>query len=126
MTGVPEFVLRRRERVVEMTFKGMSATEIAGVLGITDRSVIRHRKAAGITRGVCPDRMPPEAFARAEELFDDGCSISEVARTIGYNARTVRKHFPGRGWTREQFCDYISTIHRCKVRFEKHTGVFVK
>jgi IS30 family transposase len=88
----------RRARVVELTRQGFSATEIAGILSITKRSVTRIRSDAGIAQQIEVVPLTEDERRSAAALLDDGCSISEVARTLGRCDTTIHKHFPGRGW----------------------------
>ncbi|QOC55918.1 helix-turn-helix DNA binding domain protein [Gordonia phage DirtyBoi] len=88
----------RRDLVAELTRAGLTASQISDRLGITTRTVQRHRVAAGIAQP--PARhLTPEQIDTARQLIDDGASYKEAARTIGCNKVTVAKRFPGRGWT---------------------------
>lgn len=110
----PEVVADRRAKVVEWTRWGVTARQISIRLGITERSVQRHRAAAGIAKRQWADRLTVEELARAEELLDDGCSFAEVGRTLGRDMRTIRHHFPGRGWTPEQTLEFLSAVRAAK------------
>jgi DNA-binding CsgD family transcriptional regulator len=91
-------IAERRAQVVELTRQGLSTPQIADKLGITDRSVQRHKIAAGIA----VERHPllSEAETRwAEMLLDDGCPYAEVARTLDRSISTIRRVFPGRTWS---------------------------
>jgi IS30 family transposase len=88
--------------VVEWTRRGLPVAEIARRLGVTERTVHRHRNAAD-----CLVRSPWRPFsvselALAEALFDDGASAKEVARTLGRSASGIARRFPDRAWTRHQ------------------------
>lgn len=113
MTAPTELV-ERRDRVAVMTRQGRSAPEIAAILGVTERTVIRDRVATGCARPVTWRTLTAEDLQLAQQLLDDGCSVVEVARTVGCSADTIHKHFPGRGWTLAQRCDYIAAIHRAR------------
>ena len=103
----------RRDRVMELTRDGRSARDIAEILGITERSVLRHRRAAGLSREPGTP-MTADELRRAEALLNDGCSLQEVARTLGRSARTIKRRFPGRAWTRAQIDEHLSMIRRFK------------
>jgi DNA-binding CsgD family transcriptional regulator len=122
----PEVVESRCDAVVRMTKQGYSTRQIATVLGMTERSVTRYRKRAGITQG--KPGVPPtaEQLELAAQLFEDGCSIAEVARTLGFSTSTIARYFPGRGWSPAETHAYIATLRRCRVRMKQHEGVFIK
>jgi DNA-binding CsgD family transcriptional regulator len=101
----PELVGYRREAIIEMTRAGRSIADIAAHLGVTERTVIRHRKAAGISRPAIP-AMTAGEIETARTLLEDGASYSEVGRTIGRNPKTLQLHFPGFGWTQAQASEY--------------------
>jgi IS30 family transposase len=101
----------RRERVAQWTRAGVSIAEIAARLNITERSVQRYRRRAGVSLPA-GERLTADELARAEQLLDDGCSGNEVARTIGRSDTTIRRHFPGRGWTPEQTYEHIAGVQR--------------
>lgn len=129
MSGVvvdPEIVAWRRRTVIDMTAKGCSAAQISAVLRITERSVVRHRKAAGITQGRCGERPSEGQLAQAVEMLDDGCSYAEVGRTLGIRVDTVKRLFPGKGWTRQQCAEHSAVLRRCRVQMRRHEGVFIK
>lgn len=119
-----ERVLWRRQQVVEMTRQGLTAVQIGFALGITERSVVRHRRAAGVSLRSLADPMTPEELERAQQLLDDGCSYAEVGRTLGRAARTLRNHFPNQGWDEETMREHLAALRRCKVQMTKHQGVF--
>lgn len=83
------------QRVVELTTQEMPTPMIAGMLGVSERTVTRHRRRAGI----CPrplSRFTPDEIRVAESLLDDGASYGEVARTLGRDKSVVRQRFIGR------------------------------
>lgn len=93
-----EDVEERRDRVEELTRQGLGAAQIAHILGITDRTVIRCR----VARGCIQDRRPvltAEELRTAEQMLNDGCPYTEVAASIGRSAETLRRRFPGKGLT---------------------------
>lgn len=121
-----EIVKQRRREVVALTGRGFSAPHIAAVLGITERSVIRHRQRAGITQGQKAPPMTEHEIRRAAELLDDGCSYNETARTLGRDPKTLQRRFPGRGWTPQQQYEMLPVLRRCNIQMSKHEGVFIK
>lgn len=95
----PELTAERRETVIRMTRMGYTSEQIGDVLGISGRSVQRHRVAAGIAK-TPPPRLTDEELTTARNLLEDGAPYGEVARTLKRDCFTIRKHFPGMGWTR--------------------------
>jgi DNA-binding CsgD family transcriptional regulator len=110
--GDREMVMWRRAEVVRLTGAGWSAHQIGQLLGITDRSVLRHRVAAGVAQPPVPP-VTVEELARADALLADGCSYAEVARTLGRSTSPFRRSFPGRGWTTEQAIELLMAIKKC-------------
>lgn len=92
-----EAVRARREAVATLTRCGKSADDIAVMLGITGRSVVRIRSDLGIAQPAAKPMSPDEVMV-AERLLADGASYSEVARTLGRSSRTLHEKFPGFGW----------------------------
>lgn len=90
-----------RSRVVDLTNDGKTAKDIAEILGITERSVTRHRSKAGIARVVKPPLTEGE-LAAARELLSGGASYEEAARTIGRDGNRLAHHLPGYAWTPQQ------------------------
>lgn len=90
-----------RSRVVELTNDGKTAKDIAEILGITERSVTRHRSRAGIARAVKPPLTQSELDA-ARQLLCDGASYKDVARTIGCSSTRLAHHLPGYAWTYQE------------------------
>jgi DNA invertase Pin-like site-specific DNA recombinase len=90
---------RRAERVVELTQRGLSATDIATIERISRRSVYRIRQKHGASRHHAVHRLTEEELSRAAELLADGASRAEVARTIGCSDTAVARRFPGQCWS---------------------------
>lgn len=102
----------RPARIKRMTAAGMTAPQIATALGISTRTVQRHREKTGCAQPA-PTPLTPEQLAHAETLLHDGCSIKEVARTIGCGQYTIRRHFPGStGWPHQQCGAFTSESKR--------------
>lgn len=120
-----ELAQRRRTQVIEMTKQGYSAAEIGRVLGITDRSVVRHRRRAKISTPP-PPPLSEDEIRLASEMLDEGCSYAEVARTLGRAAEPLQRRFPGRGWSREQVYEHNSLLRRCRVQMARYEGVYIK
>lgn len=89
------------ERIADLTRRGWTARAIAEELGVTARTVSRHRQAQGVAQPPAP-RYSPDVRAKAEQLLDDGASYREVARTLGLSQDRAPRWFPGRGWTSSQ------------------------
>ncbi|UXA19498.1 helix-turn-helix domain-containing protein [Mycobacterium sp. SMC-4] len=114
-----ERTLMRRERIVELTRNGCSAREIASILGITRRTVVRVREATGTSQPVAGVPLTADQVRQAERLLDDGCSISEAARTIGCSYHTLHRRFPDRVWTREQCVEHAAMLMRWRHMFDR-------
>ena len=96
---------QRRDTIVALTKQGYSATEISARLGITKRSVVRNRAAAGITKP--PANLLTEAeLTLARQLLEDGASYGEVGRTLGRSQSAVANRLPGYTWDRAQSSAY--------------------
>lgn len=99
----------------ELQRLGYSAAQIAERMGVTDRTVTRWRKNAGLTKPIAENVGRPVADERldaAARLLEDGAPYAEVCRTLGMNSRTVRKYFPGHTWTAEQSGQFAAAIHQ--------------
>ncbi len=107
-----ELVEARKARVAALTWEGKSAREIAAILGISDRTVVRLRRSSGCSGGPAEARepLPADYVAKAEAMLEDGCSYKEVARTLGCSHVWVARRFPGRGWTRSQGAAFANVI----------------
>jgi len=119
-----ERIAERQARVAELTRQGLSAPQIAEIVGITERTVVRDRSAVGCAQPYVSNPLSEEQRCRAEELLNDGCSIAEVARTIGRSPSAVKRAFPGRGWTRAQVYEYVGLVQSAR-KIAKRTGVSV-
>lgn len=107
MAGLTQEAVReRRETIARMTREGQSATQIANQLGITKRSVVRNRRAAGVSAGPCYPPIPDDQLAFAKALLDEGASYAEAAASIGRDYKCLTKRFPGYGWTKSQAMEY--------------------
>jgi DNA-binding CsgD family transcriptional regulator len=86
--------IHRDERILELTRRGYSTTQIAAIVGLTPRSVTRARRRAGISRPPATPAGPAER-QWAAQLLADGASYSEVSRTLGRHIKTVMAWHPG-------------------------------
>lgn len=84
------------DRVIALTRAGRNIPDIAATLGITRRTVSRHRKKAGIA-GPPNTPLTDQQLALAKHLLDDGAPATEAARTIGCAPRTIGRKFPNHG-----------------------------
>lgn len=87
-------VVNRVERVADLTRRRYSATFIAELLGVSERTVVRDRRRAGVA---CPHKPPlsESQLEWAHMLLEEGCPYKEVARTVGCGVTTLRTRFPG-------------------------------
>lgn len=106
------------ERFEELNRQNHSTTELAGILGVTPRTIQRWRRDLGTSRPQPPfSMMPatPERLAEAKALLDDGAPIREVERSLHMSRGTVKRHFPGVGWSQSEgaqfarFCQRMNT-----------------
>ncbi|OFB37983.1 hypothetical protein BA059_16795 [Mycolicibacterium sp. (ex Dasyatis americana)] len=105
--------MERCAEITQLTRAGHTASEIAKQLGITTRTVVRHRHAGGCAKPT-PNWLTDDQIRLAESLLDDGASYTEVAQTIGCTAQSVSERFPGRGYTRSQ----ANEMRRLKAQLE--------
>jgi len=108
-----DIVQDRRDRVVELTKKGWTVKRIAEHLGLTDRTVQRYRKSAGISEPPLP-RVSDAQFDAALRLLEDGAPYSEAAATVGCSAHALRRRFPGQGWTKLEVARFSAFMRRMK------------
>ena len=92
---------QRRDRVTQLTHQGHTAKQIANLLGVSPRTIIRDRAARGITQPQ-PSRVSDDEFSRAKEMLEDGASYEEVARTLRRSHTAFRHRFPGYTLTKEE------------------------
>lgn len=118
----PELVAWRRRQVVTLTKQGWTANEIANAIGITQRSVVRHRTKAGISQPG-PREFTGREVLRAIELLEDGASYCEVARTLGRDYKVVKKNVPGYPlWDKRKAAEAAS-LARAMRRIERQPPV---
>src|SRR6267142_4426110 len=87
-------VNQRRQHVHELSQQGMTITQIADKVGVTRRTVQRHRAAMGIQQTV--RRITVEEHLRIEDMLTDGCPVREIARTFGLSADYLYQRYRGR------------------------------
>ncbi|OBJ24617.1 helix-turn-helix domain-containing protein [Mycobacterium sp. 1245801.1] len=117
----PAVVAWRREQVIALTKQGRTAREIAEHLGISMRSVGRHRVAADVAQPM-PRPLTGRELLRATELLGGGASYAEVARTLGRSDTTLRRQLPGYKWDRRQAAE-AAALARAMNRLEKQAPV---
>lgn len=101
---------QRAERVAQLTRAGSSTLAIAVRLGVSERTVTRLRRRAGVSECGAAVPHPPEVWELVERLLADGASRAEAARTAGISYSVVRARFPDAAWTREQVWDYARQV----------------
>lgn len=106
----PELRAEREARVKCLTEQGWPATEIAAVLKISTRTVVRYRRVTGCSQPV-GRHLTDDEIATAGEMLDDGCPVQEVAKTLGVSAWAIAARYPGRAWTRSQISAF-GCLHR--------------
>ncbi|AYN58260.1 helix-turn-helix DNA-binding protein [Arthrobacter phage Kepler] len=90
----------------------LTAAEAAELLGVTPRTIVRHRARLGVSQ---PNpggraRPTPERLEEIRARLDDGWSTKEITRTFGITWRTINRHFPGRGWTKAQAGEFARFV----------------
>lgn len=100
-----------RDRVVVLTRRGHTGTEIAEALSVTRRTVQRYRQRAGVSQPRVPN-MTPSELETARVMLDDGASYHEVGRSLGRSPGTIQRNFPGRSWTREQITAHAAVMRK--------------
>lgn len=108
---------QRRDRVAELTRRGLSTKQIAEALGVTTCTVKRARRERGC-QAPTPRPFDAAEIARAESLFADGCSCTEVARTLGRDPSTIWRRWPDRAWTKRQVAEYTAALRRNRAILE--------
>lgn len=98
--------------IAEMTRRGLTAREIAGALGCTQRTVVRYRERAKVYVYAPAPPMSPDEVAWAQSMIEDGCNYYEIGRTLGRNWSTIAKRWPGHSWTPAQVVEYRSMVRR--------------
>lgn len=93
----------RSDRFLELEASGASSAEIAGILGVSTRTVTRWRHDAGCSHAPAADVRDMSVRERARRLLDDGASFADAAATVGVARSTLRRWFPDvPAWTRSQ------------------------
>lgn len=92
-----EVIGPRREKVRLLRADGLSLPAIAGILGVTARTVHRDERALALARRIkLPVRFTAEQAAHIEAMIDDECPVNEIARTFGVDHRAIRRQFAHR------------------------------
>lgn len=104
--------LADRERLRILVSEGRSLDEIADEMGVTERTVSRHKRALGLSAPKAPFRPLEEWLPKADRLLEEGYSQLAVSEVLGVGSSTVSKYFPGRGWTDKQKGTYAQEVAR--------------
>jgi predicted DNA-binding transcriptional regulator AlpA len=89
--------------IVQLRKAGLRTREIAERVGVSERTVVRHMTAQGLTRPrPAPLEASPAWLPDADALLAEGMSFREVGATLGVPEHHVGIYFPGRGWTKSQ------------------------
>lgn len=114
----PEGAAERRAKVAELHALNYTTAEIAARIGITPRSVLRAKVAAGLSRPPVP-RFTIEEYCAAQKMLDDGAPYAEVARTLGRSHNTLVRHLPGYPrWSKHQ-ASQAAVMGRALARIER-------
>ncbi len=105
----------RTRRIAALTREGKSQEDIAAILGVTRRTVLRHRVRAGIAQPR-PVPLTADQWERARRVIDDGGSFAEAARTAGCNLTVLHRRWPGQGWTNAQATAHAFLVRTSGVR----------
>ncbi|KRE72604.1 hypothetical protein ASG77_08000 [Arthrobacter sp. Soil762] len=81
-------------------------------MGVTERTISRHKRALGLSAPKAPFRPLEEWLPEADRLLEEGYSQVAVAELLGVGSSTVSKYFPGRGWTDQQKGAYAIEVRR--------------
>lgn len=92
----------------------LTAAEAARLLGVSTRTIVRHRARLGVSQANpgAHARPTPERLAEIAARLDEGWPVREVERTYGTTWRTVARHFPGRGWTKSEAGRHARLVSR--------------
>jgi hypothetical protein len=93
-------VAERTLETVRMSRNGLKVREIALKLGVSERTVERYRKAAGICHPY--HQLSNEEVMGIKAMIDDGFSYSEISRTTGVDWQAIKRRFPDKGYTKSQ------------------------
>jgi len=85
------------EKIRRLSLENRSITDIATVVGCTNKTVWRYRRKLKL---VTPnrDRWTTQMYLRAFHLLEDECPFREVARTLHVSVEQVKNRFPGMGY----------------------------
>lgn len=91
------------DAIVRLRKAGVRTRDIAERLGVSERTVVRHMTANGLTRPLPGPLDPSPAWLpEADALLSEGMSFREVGATLDVPEHHVGIYFPGRGWTPQQ------------------------
>ena len=100
------------EKLQTLVAEGRTIADIADEMGVTARTVSRHKRALGIAHSPRPVRPVEEWGPTAERLFAEGYSQRAVAEITGTNWWNLQRHFPGKAWTRSEAGQYAVAVRR--------------
>jgi IS30 family transposase len=89
-----EKIAANRAEVDRLTKLGWSAAEISDAVGITKRSVVRNRRALGIS-GRVGRPFSDDEHERILSMLEDGVSLAEIGRTIGRSTDVLWCRYKG-------------------------------
>lgn len=93
----------RDKQIAELVRLKYSIAQIARIVGITPRSVVRAKRRMGLTIKVKPP-LSREQHAMIKRLIADGASRRDIAETVGCHHETILKHYEY-GWDRRQVAE---------------------
>lgn len=117
-------IQERVARVATLTRGGYTDREIAVWLGVSERTVLRDRKTAGLPITSTTAPLTEVERATALRLLEDGANYREVARTIGRGRTTIKRAFPGYSWTQAQKFEYRMALRAFNAISTTPRGVF--
>lgn len=87
---------RNRKAVQAVIDRGITETaRIARIVGISERSALRHKKAI-LGLGALKRPRPDEAvLEKAREMLEDRAGYAETARTLGVDKHALTGYLPG-------------------------------
>ena len=89
------------ERLKSYCSKGYSNLEIADLLEVSDRTVLRWKALAGVDK-MRYTHLTPSQEEFALTLLEDGASVQEVARTLEVDWGVIDRRFPGHSWSKSE------------------------
>jgi transposase-like protein len=100
------------EKLQQLVGEGLSIKDIAAHMGVTARTISRHKRTLGLSKSPKPGKPLEEWRDKAAQLLEEEYSCRTVAQIVGVTEHRVAKHFPGRSWTPQQCGQYAVAIRR--------------